>query len=305
MRNNGFALPIVFDWRIALGGYRWINGNGGKFLVPVDALKPDWPGLFRRYERTYRPLEEFSGLFRDFAALGPSQVEIRGFADQFGMLTEGEPLTGQDAGSDVVAAGGEQFEFWTKEIETLKSVVSLWDSTTSGDTQALIQLRKDATREKLPLAVMRDLHFDDKDPAMTSLAAIQRLTDQHLHENVGVDFKFLGNPAGLHVTLTPRNLLGALWLQFAIAVDALKSFVKCAHCGRPFEISRDPISGRRPDARFCSAGCRVAHYRKRKEQARRLRAAGMPTRKIALKLGSELKTVKGWLLAPENDAQIK
>jgi hypothetical protein len=42
----------------------------------------------------------------------------------------------------------------------------------------------------------------------------------------------------VQLRLQPLNLLGALWLQFALAVDLLKRFVKCAECGAPFEVSR-------------------------------------------------------------------
>jgi hypothetical protein len=100
----------------------------------------------------------------------------------------------------------------------------------------------------------------------------------------------------LRVCLQPQNLLGALWLQFAASVDVLKSFLKCALCDAPFEISRDPRTGKRTDARFCSARCRVNHYRSRIERARRLRAAGRSEVEIARELKAQLSTVRAWLL---------
>ena len=65
MRNQAFALPIEFSWKVARGGYRWIAESGKRYLCAVEALeKPDWPDPFDRYQQIYRPLEERTGLFR-------------------------------------------------------------------------------------------------------------------------------------------------------------------------------------------------------------------------------------------------
>jgi hypothetical protein len=73
MRNEkSFALPVEFTWKRARAGYQWSDTRRGRILYAVDALKPDWQNTFERYETTYRPLEERTGLFREFAALEPS-----------------------------------------------------------------------------------------------------------------------------------------------------------------------------------------------------------------------------------------
>lgn len=145
-----------------------------------------------------------------------------------------------------------------------------------------------------PLAVQRYLHATDKNPAMFFLSAIQRLADPPLAKLVHTRILFPGNSPKLVVTLQPDSLLGALWLQFAAAVHANKSFAQCPQCRTIFEISRDS-SGKRRSARFCSNRCRVAHYRERIERARELHARGIAPREIAPALGTTVATVSNWL----------
>lgn len=130
---------------------------------------------------------------------------------------------------------------------------------------------------------------------MTALSAIQRQTDAHLRQHVDSRLLFRENQPRLQLRLQPLNLLGALWLQFALAVDLLKRFVKCAECGAPFEVSRGRRTGKRPDAKFYSARCRVGHYRGRIEQAQRLRSSGLSPKQIASKLNACVSVINGWL----------
>jgi hypothetical protein len=64
--------------------------------------------------------------------------------------------------------------------------------------------------------------------------------------------------------LGPENLLDALWLQLAIALDRSESLQACVECGKWFAIK----SGRgRSDKEFCSDACRMRAYRRRKGSA--------------------------------------
>src|SRR5260370_41429812 len=99
----------------------------------------------------------------------------------------------------------------------------------------------------------------------------------------------------LTICLAPKNLIGAIWLQFAIGLDLLKTYLKCDYCGSPFEVSKDAKTGKRPDAKFCKASCRVNNYRARVGRARRMKAAGRLPIEIARELNTEVRTVKGWL----------
>jgi hypothetical protein len=296
MRSEQFVLPLFFSWKVAHRGYRWIDHNGGRRLCAVDALeRPDWHGVFDPYQ-TQQPLLERTGLFREFVELQPSEPHILGFANKFGVLTDGQDLTvDTDFGRTLVH--GETLQLWQDEIRALSLAVSLWDAISVGGNRLAAELKAALVKRELPLAVQRALHVTDDDPIMTALSAIQRQTDAHLRRHVDSRLLFRENQPRLQLRLQPVNLLGALWLQFALAVDLVKRFVKCAECGAPFEVSRGLRTGKRPDAKFCSARCRVGHYRGRIEQAQRLRSAGLSPKQIASKLNARVSVINGWLEA--------
>ena len=143
---------------------------------------------------------------------------------------------------------GETLQLWQDEIRALSLAVSLWDAISVGGNRLAAELKAALVKRELPLAVQRALHVTDDDPIMTALSAIQRQTDAHLRRHVDSRLLFRENQPRLQLRLQPVNLLGALWLQFALAVDLLKRFVKCTECDAPFEVSRGLRTGKRPDA---------------------------------------------------------
>jgi hypothetical protein len=305
MRNGtGFVLPIAFSWKVARNGYRWIDSKGKRFLCAVDALQPDWHNLFDRYERTYLPIGERTGLFREFGELKPTEPDILAFANRFGLLEAVDDVE-LPSKSGPVPVHGDSLQLWQDEIGVFKFAIALWDLLTAGKRQALADFQAKANSQELLLAAGRSSHLHDADPAMLALSAIQRIADSRLQEHVATRLLFQGNPPRPGISLMPRNLLGALWLQFSAAVGALKAFNRCRQCGAPFELSRDPQTGKRRDARFCSARCRVGHYRGRKEQARRLNSTGMSAQQIARELNTRAGTVRGWLKGAERGGPLR
>jgi predicted nucleic acid-binding Zn ribbon protein len=89
-----------------------------------------------------------------------------------------------------------------------------------------------------------------------------------------------------------EDLKTALWFQLAIAVARAKEFRACEVCGKPFEVSPEV---NRKDRVTCSDACRSRAYRRRKARAIELRAGGKKLREIAKAVGSDMKTIKGWL----------
>lgn len=296
MRNQGFVIPIEFTWNVARCGYRWVTQSGERYLCAVDALEmPGGRDLLNRDQQTHRPLERHTGLFREFAALRPTEAQVLTFADRYGLLERGSNLE-CDTRFGRVAVHGEKLEDWKKEIMAMKAAVTLWDAISRGRKEKLAGFRRQFKLRSLPLEVQRRLHLDKDDPAMAAHSAVQRETDARLIRHVVSRLVFAGDQPRLQVCLAPQNLLGAMWLQFAASVDALKTFLKCAQCGAPFEISRSPTTGKRIDARFCSVRCRVNHNRGKKRQAHRLSEAGRSEREIARELKTRLRTIKGWLM---------
>lgn len=91
----------------------------------------------------------------------------------------------------------------------------------------------------------------------------------------------------------PRNLCGALWLQFHLSIEGFSQTRECAECGRLFKI--DPQEGTRSSRIYCGNPCKVRAYRKRRAEARRLHAEGLSPAKIADSVGADTKTVRGWI----------
>jgi hypothetical protein len=295
MRNDkSFALPVEFTWKRARAGYQWSDTKHGRLLYAVDALQPDWQNTFKDYETIYRPLDEHTGLFREFAALEPNEQQVVAFANRFGLLGSASHLELESKYGPVLVYA-ESLALWEEEIEAFKLALEAWDGVGAGANQGLIELKSKWSAPGLPLAIRRAVHLDDDDPAKAALSVVRMLADARISKHIETRLRFRAKSSRLNISLVPTNLIGALWLQFAVAVDGLKSFNQCAHCGASFEVSRDPRTGKRSDALFCSSRCRVGHYRDRIEQARRMGSNGMTAKRIAHEMNAEVATVQGWL----------
>jgi hypothetical protein len=96
----------------------------------------------------------------------------------------------------------------------------------------------------------------------------------------------------LGLYIMPDGLVGALWLQFARAVERDSQFRQCAECGIWFELARGTA---RADKLYCSTPCRTKAYRKRQAEAVRLHGEGRSIKDIARELESDPDTVRGWI----------
>jgi len=92
----------------------------------------------------------------------------------------------------------------------------------------------------------------------------------------------------------PRNLLGAIWLQFWEAVHGRKDFRPCQNCGGLIEISR-ALTGKQPTIKFCGDPCRNQFQRIKKNEARALYEQGVPDKQIIEKVGCSLPTLRKWI----------
>jgi hypothetical protein len=96
----------------------------------------------------------------------------------------------------------------------------------------------------------------------------------------------------LGLYIVPDGLVGALWLQFARAVERDNRFRQCAECGIWFELAPGTA---RADKLYCSTPCRTKAYRKRQAEAARLHAEGQSIEEIAQVLENDPDTVRGWI----------
>jgi hypothetical protein len=296
MRNRpALGVGVSFVWKVANSGYQWRDiPEAGRLLCAVDAFRMDWNDMFGRYQRSDQPLQDATGLFLEFADLEPNETAIVQFANRYGLLKNGDNIpTSTNFGP--VLFHGETLESWKLEIGALRSAVDLWRAMLKGRDELASALSEREDTSELPLMVRHKQHLDDLDLAMAALSVVRQGVSTNLRNELDVDLLFPGNEPRLQLSLRPFSLLGAIWLQFAAAVEARRNFEKCRNCGRPFEISRAPATGKRSDAKFCSTRCRVGSYHVRIEQARRLAELGVPPVKIAQEVGSDVATVRRWI----------
>ncbi len=107
------------------------------------------------------------------------------------------------------------------------------------------------------------------------------------------DYK-ANRPHSLVLQFVPTDLLGAMWLQLAEALNGGKGYRQCRGCKNWILISRED-AGNRSSRQTCSNACRMKVYGERKDEARRLRDAGLSPAQVAKNLGTNVGTIEGWL----------
>jgi hypothetical protein len=176
----------------------------------------------------------------------------------------------------------------------------------SGGVSYLEPAKPDGSRKFVPLIPSGSGHqelspkltalFTKPDLVLPARHALHIIVNNRIKE-LGATPRLLWDPQygslGATLRIVPASLIAALWLQLATAIDGDKRYRQCDVCREWFELSGD----RRADARLCSNHCRSKAYRERQNKARRLAAAGSPVKEIAEKLGSHVRTVRGWIVA--------
>ncbi len=265
-----------FIWRVARDGYRWTSGT---YLATIDANKSidanNW------HYREYAPLDEFTGLFRTFAETPTTMEGVLEFANQYGHLGTGASGVGGDLDCDWeywsddewrradhterdTPPNMEPIELWREEIDQMRECVEIWDEAQSGNAD-----------EQL-------------------MQSLQVTVCNSLRGRVKVIFARDRRVEGFILQIMPNALLGALWLQLAETISGSKKHRACAACGKWFEVSPEKF---RRSRNYCSEPCRSRAYRSRKEEARKLANEGKTIKEIAARLGSDAKTIRGWLMA--------
>jgi hypothetical protein len=101
--------------------------------------------------------------------------------------------------------------------------------------------------------------FEPKDLFGPARLVLARFVNGPLKVNASPQLRWNDDASELFLRLMPKNLLGAMWLQFAEAIDQRKKIARCEICGSWFDQFRK-------DKRHCSDKCRVRASRQRKER---------------------------------------
>lgn len=232
------------------------------------------PGTSER--RSYRPLVDESALFVKFGRLGddPSPGEISEFADRYGRLGLLEPgvLARSDSAGEPVVA--EFLDVWTDQLRLFVPCLKLWNAIRDLDTDYLrrvIHWSQDGSRVSYQSVIDGDFYEFSRQthlawwdtvapgslepPARLALSGL--VTEQlarHCHPALG----YREEQVGFAISLSCRNLLGCLWLQFAQAIERGIGYRECVQCGQPFHPSP---SERGKKKRFCTDSCKSKNYR--------------------------------------------
>jgi hypothetical protein len=317
---------VLFVCHVPKVGFRWLETHP----IPPTAQNRDWfltvgrePAVRGGGGQTYNPLEEHTGLFRVFADTEPSRDDIKAFAERFGSLggdtrtwvaLYDEPRNGGYAG-----AWSEAYTAWCGEIVDMHRSVDLWEAARRGETEELgrkICWTDDHSRvdfnthpglmpsERMqlgqasfssPIAERGDgilERFVPGDLVQPALFYVQRLVNQHLRTRVSPRLLWDEHETRLRLHLVPEGLVGALWLQFASAIENDREFRRCAECNIWFELAPGTA---RSDKLYCSNACRTKAYRRRRADALRLNAEGHPIEQIAEQIHADVESVHSWI----------
>jgi len=294
---------IYFEWHVADQGYGWLKTNDPlKRLESNEYLTDDWKAetVLGRVRR-YHPLTEFTGLCRTLADTSPDRDSVQQFADRYGPLLGGSgdaivlphrpSEKGQRKGH--LIGIGEPLNVWHSAIMKLREVMDIWDKVQNRDLEALqahINWReKLVTFESHPDHSIHDFPKDKPFPKTgawiagekyrpdvfqsfargdligPAIAHIQRVVNENLKDGAAPRLLWNNDQTAVSVHLVPKNLLGAIWLQVASAIERESSFRQCVQCGTWFEVSRQ---AGRSDKRYCSNACRIRAHRSRTEPSR-------------------------------------
>jgi hypothetical protein len=304
------AAPTLLLWEAPAGagpGYAWAGGELRR--IPGAAF------------RVYEPLKEPVAFYRELARTPPTRDGVLAFANEYGELS---PAREQLAPASTLGQ-------WRRQIADLAECVKVWDLLRAGDLAGLRELfhweggrvhyrdpRHPAVGDPArtggdPLVggdlgrSAPDVEVVRGDVRTAALLMLRSYTAWALYKETGLTIGMTPRSRRVALVTQPYSLLGAAVLQLAEAVRDGREPRVCPSCGRWFDVA--PAGARpgsapgaaRSDRTTCSTACRSKLYRARREEARRLRAAGRTLRQVAKELGSDVATVRGWVEGNKGD----
>jgi len=283
----------LFYWRRADDGYEWIDGKAETTEASDQALREETRFLAPRNLYTaklwrYNPLVASPTLYREFASTPHTEEGYLSFANAYGDLGTGVLLN--QSGPIVFY---DPLYTWHLAHARVRPVVDVLNAIQSNDVATLRQwftlmnngarYRRDGP-EGISLATvtmtggLREHLWTWATEAPSENEAILRIARGWAQGEINEGMEGKSQPESISsarvifdvekksmtMRVTPHSLLGAIWLQCARMLTLNPAFRECAHCAKWFELSPDT---RRRQSKYCSDRCKVAAYRRRKEQA--------------------------------------
>jgi hypothetical protein len=206
---------------------------------------------------------------------------------------------------------GEVFEDWQREIQAMKRAVRLHKllaTNNDGELKKLFVRPNDrwVYEERGDSGKWKDIRVywtalesrdwplpkDDERPA--AHLCLQRWVNGNLSKHTAPQLLWDMKSEKHVFRFMPKNLLGALWLQFGRLVSGAVTFRPCKGCGKILTISADSAEGR-IDRQFCDDVCRQRDHRRKVREANALAEQGKSPREIAKHFDTSIETIKRWL----------
>ena len=257
-----------------------------------DALTAGW--------RSYQPLVDHKELFQIFALTQPSRSGILAFANKYGELkSRNQAVLEVSESRQVMAQLGKRFysdnilrstidmvagyeksiladplSVWIEQIDEMYFAFEIWSSLNKRDEERLkgfFSWRGDSIEVRHPrhsgVVFIQILSPRLGGPRITHGDLLQAarlyLTDLITRNMNGLVSPQLLPSEGFQAAtlrIVPTCLIGAMWLQFAQAVDRTRSYKQCEACGKWFDVS--DRFGARADKKTCDVTCRMRLSRK-------------------------------------------
>jgi len=303
---------IYTHWHVPELGYALVKVRRTDSDLDEWALAETLDREKPRRVRVTHPLRDTPALFKTFSDLAgrSDQENVLAFADRYGWLgvTEGYLDCRIIEGTPKNPAPVELIHTWLDAISDMRHAVDLIDAVNSDDCRTLKQwitwhgaAAVYQRKFKWGSHIYRlEPEFDQwlrdvmKSGDMVSAAKVvaQKFINQGLNRHTATRLLFGDNREALRLHVVPKNLLGAMWIQAAQAAEGGRAFRRCENCATWYAVAPELA---RSDRIYCSRNCRFKAYRKRKDEAHRLRSKGMAPSAIARAIGSDAATVRGWL----------
>jgi hypothetical protein len=313
-----------FGWYVPGGGYCWVESSAAD-----GPILEEQPGdKFTLYE----PVREYPALFREFAGLEEGPESFLRFANKYGSLGAIGTVGGIDPAPETlrywvwqVGRMRQAVRLWDMvQARDRASLAKYFGRDPRPDEPGWVyrpapgdppgnpfRIAWARPNRGQPVAAAPDPYFDayrKGDALFLARFAVLQWVNEGLLGDVPAAVRapsadksgvvalllFSLQRGTQELCIHPYDLASALWLQLARAIAGNKEYRQCKECGGWFEVSSDK-DARTARRVFCSDPCKSRDYRRRKEQAQRLKGEGKAVKDIARELDTDVATIKKWL----------
>ncbi|MCH8046988.1 MAG: hypothetical protein IID44_25075 [Planctomycetes bacterium] len=303
-------------------------------MIPTAYVSAELEEWNRRFEELWTQVFPFDGVvpvFDRLASIDAEKDAIRDFANQYGAFGIGDfgarnearglrtpdaphwvlrstrmktriwPQMFRDSKGSVVY--GDPLSAWLEDLKAIKVCVRIFRALLTDDYSSLDSMFDFIEDESIIIARARGFNHPSYFHKVTDLQRrklgmtaaghlVCALVHQRIRTSCETSLQFHPIDKVFTFAYHPITFRDAIWFELSAAAHELGEFRECEACGHLFNTGDDGSSKSRL---YCSAGCRMKALRDRQKRARQYRADGMHLSGIASKLGTKMKTVKGWV----------